>query len=198
MNAPHIFKPNIADISDHLHALFPPAFVHHFPDAQIEIIYGPPGVFTVSRWFSAFDLKAIAGFAEVRNAAGDNIYVGAALRHGSAPEGGRANGQNFLAAQCAWCEYDGAGDHERIVAICKEKQLEPAIIATTGTVPDLRQHLYFRIKGGITDAVKLKQVNTWLRDLFGSDNVSDAIRIMRLGGCINYPTAKKRERGYVA
>ena len=104
MNAPHIFKPNVADISDHLHALFPPAFVHHFPDAQIEIIYGPPGVFTVSRWFSAFDLKAIAGFAEVRNAEGDNIYVGAAVRHGSAPEGGRANGKNYLAAQCGWGE----------------------------------------------------------------------------------------------
>jgi hypothetical protein len=38
-----------------------------------------------------------------------------------------------------------------------------------------------------------------LRDLFGSDDVSDAIHIMRLGGCINYPTEKKqRERGYVA
>jgi hypothetical protein len=199
VNAPHLLKPNVADISAHLHALFPPAFVHHFPDAQIEIIYGPPGVFTVSRWFSAFDLKAIAGFAEVRNAHGDNIYVGAALRHGTAPEGGRANGQNYLAAQCAWCEYDGAGDHERIVAICKDKQLEPAIIVTTGTVPDLRQHLYFQIKGGIADAVKLKVINTRLRDLFGSDDVTDAIRIMRLAGCVNYPTEKKqRERDYVA
>jgi hypothetical protein len=199
VNAPHIFKPNVADISDHLHALFPPAFVHHFPDAQIEMIYGPPGVFTVSRWFSAFDLKAIAGFAEVRNALGENINVGAALRHGSEPEGGRANGQNYLAAQCAWCEYDGAGDHERIVAICKEKQLEPAIIVTTGTVPDLRQHLYFWIKGGITDPVKLKEINARLRDLFGSDDVTDAIRIMRLAGCVNYPTEKKqRDRGYAA
>jgi hypothetical protein len=101
VNAPHIFKPNVDDISAHLHALFPPAFVHHLPDAQIEIIYGPPGVFTVSRWFSAFDLKAIAGFAEVRNAQGENIYIGAALRHGSAPEGGRANGQNYLATTSA-------------------------------------------------------------------------------------------------
>jgi hypothetical protein len=37
-----------------------------------------------------------------------------------------------------------------------------------------------------------------LRDLLGSDDVKDPIRIMRLGGCVNYPTEKKRERGYVA
>ena len=91
MNAPHLLKPNIAEISAHLHALFPPEFVHHFPDAQIEIIYGPPGVFTVARWFSAFDPKSIAEFVEVRNAEGDNIYVGAALRKGPVPESGRAN-----------------------------------------------------------------------------------------------------------
>ena len=198
MNAPHLLKPNVAEISVHLHALFPPEFVHQFPDAQIEIIYGPPGVFTNSSWFSAFDLKAIAGFAEVRNAAGDNIYVGAALRQGSVPESGRANAQSYLAAQCGWCEYDGAGDHERIVAICKEKQLEPAIIVTTGTVPDLRQHLYFRIKGGVVATAEQAAVNDGLRGLLSSDDVKDPIRIMRLGGCINYPTETKRERGYVA
>ena len=47
--------------------------------------------------------------------------------------------------------------------------------------------------------MKLKQINTRLRNLFGSDDVTDAIRIMRLAGCVNYPTEKKqRERDYVA
>jgi hypothetical protein len=200
VNAPHLFKPNVADISAHLHALFPPAFVHSWPDAQIEIVYGPPGVFTDSRWYPAFDLKGIADFVEARSACGDNIYVGAALRHGPIPESGRANAeQNYLAAQYAWCEYDGAADHERIVAICKDKQLEPAIIVTTGTTPHLRQHLYFRIQGGIVITREQTAVNQVLRDLLGTDDVKDPIRIMRLGGCINYPTEKKRrERGYVA
>jgi hypothetical protein len=200
VNAPHLFKPNGADISAHLHALFPPAFVHSWPDAQIEIVYGPPGVFTDSRWYPAFDLKVIIDYVKVRSACGDNVYVGAALRHGSIPESGRANAeQNYLAAQYAWCEYDGAADHERIVAICKDKQLEPAIIVTTGTNPHLRQHLYFRIQGGIVITREQTAVNQVLRDLLGTDDVKDPIRIMRLGGCINYPTEKKRrERGYVA
>jgi hypothetical protein len=197
VNAPHTLKPNVEDISAHLHALFSPGFVHRSPDAEIEVVYGPPGVFTISRWFPAFDLKAIVGFVEVRNACGDNVYIGAALRQG--PEQGRGRTENFLAASCAWAEFDSAGDAQRIDQILKAKQLKPAIIVTTGTVPCLRQHLYFRIEGGTSDADKVKAANTALRDLFGSDDVTDPIRIMRLGGCINYPTEKKqRERGYVA
>jgi hypothetical protein len=198
VNAPHLLKPNVADISAHLHALFPHGFVHGFPDAQIEIVHASPGILNKSRWFSAFDVKDAAVFAESKNAEGDNVYVGAALRRGPLPPSGRAKTENYLAAQCAWCEYDGAGDHERIVAICREKNLLPAIIITTGTVPNLRQHLYFRLKGAVTDPEEMKAINAGLRDLFGSDDVADAIRVMRLGGCVNYPKKEKRELGYVA
>ncbi|MGX9431190.1 MULTISPECIES: AAA family ATPase [Bradyrhizobium] len=191
-------KPDVTAISTHLHALFPAGFVHRWPDAQVEIIYGPPGDFTKSRWFSAFDLKTIVDFVEVRSACGDNIYVGAALRHGSVPESGRANAGNYLAGQYAWCEYDGAGDEERIVAICKDKHLEPAIIVTTGTTPHPRRHLYFRIKDGAITSAAQEAVNVTLRDLFNSDNVKDPIRIMRLGGSFNTPTPEKRKvRGYI-
>ena len=155
MNSPYIFKPNVEDISAHLHALFRPGFVHHFPDAHIEIVHGPSGVFTGSRWFSAFDLKTIVDFVEVRNAYGDNVYIGAAMRKGPVPEKGRANTDNFLATSCGYAEFDGVGDAERIGAIMKEQRLEPAFIVTTGTTPCLRAHLYFRIKGGVTDAVML-------------------------------------------
>jgi len=121
------------------------------------------------------------------------------LRKGPIPKKGRARTENFLAASCAWVEFDGAGDAERIDAMLNERRLQPAFVITTGTTPCLRQHLYFRIKGGISDPDRLKAVNSALRDLFGSDDVSDAIRIMRLGGCINYPTEEKQlERGYVA
>jgi hypothetical protein len=192
-------QPNKVAISEHLYALAAPGFVQAYPDAQIEIIYGPPGVFTDSRWFSAFDLKAIIDFVEARSACGDNVYVGAALRRGPVPESGGANAeQNYLAAQYAWCEYEGAGDRERIIGICKERGLEPAIIVTTGTTPYPRDHLYFRIQGGIASTAKQKAVNQALRDLLGTDDVHDPIRVLRLGGCVNHPTEEKVKRGYVA
>jgi len=190
-------QPNRTDINNHLHALFPPEFVHRFPHAEIEVVYGPPGNLSASRWFSAFDLKTIIDFAEVRAANDDNIYVGAALRLGPIPEKGRAKTENFLAANCAWVEFDAAGDAERIDVILKQRQLAPALVITTGSTPHLRQHVYFRIKDGVTDAATMKAVNQALRDLLGTDDVTDAIRIMRLAGCINTPTEKKRERGYI-
>jgi len=148
----------------------------------------PPGDLRNSRWYSAFDLKAITGFAEVRTAHGDNIYVGAALRRGPVPEKGRAKTANFLATSCAWAEFDGEGDAERVDVILKQNNLRPAFVITTGTIPCLRQHLYFRIKGGIADAGTLKALNTALRDLFGSDDVTDAIRIC------GWPAASTRLR----
>jgi hypothetical protein len=151
VNAPHILKPKVEDISAHLHGLFPPGFVHRWPDAQIEVVCGPAGVFTGSRWFSAFDLKAIAEVVQERNACGDNVYVGASLRKGPIPEKGRARTENFLSASCAWIEFDSPGDAERIDAMLDEKRLQPAFVITTGTTPCLRRHLYFRIKSGISD-----------------------------------------------
>jgi RecA-family ATPase len=192
-------QPNVADISAHLFALFPPDFVHHFPDAEIEIVYGPPGQLWDSRWFSAFRCDDIVKFAETRNAYNDNVYIGAALRIGPWPEKGRAKTENFLATSCAWIEYDHEGDAERVENVLKAHKLEPAFMVTTGTTPHLRQHIYFRIKGGgITDAGTLKQVNTSLRNLCDSDDVTDAIRIMRLAGCVNTPTEDKYQRGYAA
>ena len=52
-------SPNKADIAAHLHALFPPTFVHLYPDAWIEIAYGNPatgGKPDEAQHFSAFDL----------------------------------------------------------------------------------------------------------------------------------------------
>ena len=190
-------QPNCELISQHLYALFPPEFVHRFPDAEIEVVYGPPGNLSNSRWFNAFNLRIITDFVEVRNACGDNIYVGAALRQGPMPDKGRGKTENFLAASCCWIEYDDDGDAERVDVILKDKKLKPEFVITTGTTPWLRQHIYFRIKDGIGDPIKLKAANRALRDLLRTDDVTDAIRVMRLAGCVNTPDKNKRERGYV-
>jgi len=66
-----------------------------------------------------FDLEKAAEFAEAKNKAGFNIYVGAAMRHGEKPASGRANGDHVVDASHAWAEFDGAGDAERIDEILK-------------------------------------------------------------------------------
>ena len=193
-------KPNITDIKSHLDALFNPAFVHAYPDAWIEIAYGKPsinnGAIQEAQNYKVFDLKDAAEFAEAKNAIGWNLYVGPALRHGKQPGDGRADDDSVLTSGYAWAEFDGAGDDERIEAILKANNLKPAMVITTGMVPYARRHLYFKIEGDVISD-QLKVANTALCKLLGSDTVQNASRLMRLAGTINYPSPKKRERGYV-
>src|ERR1700680_3065246 len=126
--------PDLADISAHLHALFAPDFVHPFPDAWIEIAFcRPDEKLNKADIFSAFDLEGAAKFAFDTNKRGFNVYVGAALRHGEKPKSGRPNDTHFLASRYSWAEYDNAGDHERVAAICKAEGLQPALGIVTGT-----------------------------------------------------------------
>ena len=191
-------SPNKSDISAHLFALFDPAFVQPYPDAWFEIAYGrPDGALNAAANFSVFDLEKAAEFAEAKNKAGYNVYVGAALRQGEKPASGRANGDHVLDASHAWAEFDGAGDAEHINEILKGHKLTPAMVVTTGTVPHLREHLYFKLDGTVTPA-KLEAANTALCKLLDSDAVQNPDRVMRLAGTVSYPSPKKKGRGYVA
>jgi AAA domain len=196
VNAP--LQPNPFDISNHLYALFAPGYANQFPAALIEIAYGKPdGGLNRCEHFPVFDLEAATNFAVARNNEGNNVYVVPALLSGTTPPG-RAKDVNTIASRYSWAEYDGAGDAERIDALLTQHKFEPEEIITTGTVPHLRKHLYFRIKDGITDMDKLRAANIALRDLLGSDDVQNPARLMRLAGTVSYPSEKKRAKGYIS
>jgi len=58
--------------------------------------------------------------------------------------------------------------------------------------------LYFKLDGSVTRE-HLVAINTALCELLDTDAVQDAPRVMRLAGCVSYPSPKKQlERGYVA
>ena len=191
--------PNKADIAAHLHALFAPAFVHPYPESWIEIAYGHPGKFdgavNAAKNFSAFEIEKAIAFAETQNKRGYNIYVGASLRQGERPKSGRAGGPHVVDASHAWAEFDGAGDEARITAILKANNLTPTLVVTTGTIPHLRAHLYFKLAGAVTRE-KLEAANTALFQLLGSDAVQAPSRVLRLAGTVSYPSPDKQGRGY--
>jgi hypothetical protein len=193
--------PNRADIDRHLFELFSPTFVHPHSDGWIEIAYGfaaTGGAVNAAEKFSVFDLEKAADFAEQKNKAGFNVYVGVAVRQGETDReaNGRASRANFLAASRSWAEFDKPGDDARIDAILREKKLRPSEIVTTGSTPCIRAHLYFKLEGNVT-ADQLEAVNAALKTLFSSDAVQNPDRVMRLAGTINYPKKDKLARGYV-
>ena len=204
-------EPNRADINKHLYALFHPDFVMAYPDAWIEIAYANPaagGGLRAAEQFSAFELEAAGDFAERKNRKGFNIYVGVALRQGETPatSNGRASGANVLTACRAWTDFDGEGDAARVEAILKDKDIRPAEVVTTGTIPHRRFQVHFELLGkpsedgldpGNPTADELTAVNTALKELLGGDDVQNADRVMRLAGTVSYPSPGKVERGYV-
>src|ERR1700722_3794067 len=193
--------PNITDINAHLYALFAPAFVQAYRDAKIEIAWANPktgNAVNQAEIFSAFDLEKPAAFAYNKNAAGNNVYIALALRAGT-HKSGRASGKDIITARSAGCEYYGKGHAERVYALCKANTLRPAIVVTTGNIPDKRDHLYFEIDGVPTPA-DLTAMGAGLKKLLGTDDVGNADRVMRLAGTVNWPSPKKigPEYGYVA
>ena len=145
--------------------------------------------------FSAFKLEEAADFAAEKNAAGFNIYVGASLK--KAGTKGRSGKGDTLTAAYAWADSDEPGGVERINKALAENRLQTGIVVVTGSKPHLRVHTYVKLDGKVTPD-ELENANVALKTLFGSDDVADHSRLMRLAGTINYPTADKIERGYVA
>ena len=196
---PEQLEPNKDDVAAHFYKLFDPALAQLYPDAWIEIAYSDPAAngLDSAEIFSVFQLKEATEFATKKNGSGYNVYVGPALRQGDRPSTGRAKDEHVVAAAYAWVDFDGAGDAERIQDILKERNLRPALVITTGTVPHLRCHLYFKLDGTVTPE-QLRAVNTSLMTLLGSDAVQNPSRPMRLAGTVSYPSKKKTERGYIA
>jgi hypothetical protein len=188
--------PNLADISKHLYALFPPDFVQAYPDAQIEIAYGlPERGPEAARLFSAVNgIEAAAAFAYARSKAQCNCYVGPALRKAGLK--GRAGKAGVSLTSFAWCDFDAEGDEERVKALLKEAGVQPAVLVQTGTIPNVRFQIYFQLDSSYI-AAAIEPVNAALRNWLGGDDVSNADRVMRLAGTLSFPSQKKVERGYL-
>ena len=198
MNAhPQIPKADTDTISEFLYMLFAPDFVHAFPDAWIEIVCIAPDKKLTWRFFSAHDLKPIIEYVVKMNAAGWNCYVGAALRHGEKPaEGERAKKKHLCAASHFWADCDAQGCYERAADILKRAQINPAMVHITGTTPNTRAQIWIKSAQPIASIAELEAATTALRDAFGSDNVQNADRIMRIAGTVNFPPPHKTEKGY--
>ena len=117
-----------------------------------------------AKQFSAFELDKAAEFAESKNKAGFNIYVGAALRHGKTPASQMAEAAGRMSS---WLPMHGptstrTGTAARIDAILKEKNLSPSMTVVTGQTPHLRAHLYFKLAGRVTPE-ELERANAALK-----------------------------------
>ncbi len=122
---------------------------------------------------------------------GQNVYVGAALRHPNTAPFGRGKDEDFLSAPAFWVDLD---DGEAVAkAKSRYNGAPPTLGVITGRTPHPRAQLWWKHETPCTDAKLVRQQNKLLADaLVGDQTVVNVSRIMRLPGSIAWPVKDGR------
>jgi len=189
-------EPNAAHIRQHLDWITEPAR-GAYDDALIEIAWAPDlvkGDLTAARLFGLDELDLAAAFAIETNNRGRNVYVGASLRLPDTPRDARSGGDAFYVATA--CPVDIDEDYDatraRLATVCDD-----GLVVRTGLIPERRSQHWTRLEEPCDDDLAFSHAFGALVAHVGADmKVKDAARIMRLGGTVSFPTARKLAKGY--
>jgi hypothetical protein len=111
--------------------------------------------------------------------------------------GGRsANDDDIAAAFFLWADCDDQAAANNVYRFDGPKW---SAAVTTGRTPSVRVHTYWALEQPCTDLAAWRQMQTAIAAHFGSDrSVINPSRIMRVGGTVTFPDARKRGKGYTS
>jgi len=186
-----LLSPNKSAIAAHLRHLFEP-----LPDALVELAWtdAADGRLRHARLFSPQDLAGIAEFAAARNAvAGQNLYLGAALRRMDTRRDRRSSDADFRALTALYADFDDEGALEQAEKLCGEKGVPPTAKVITGHQPYSRGQLWWRLREPLRDGEACRRINRAIAEALGGDTaVFNTGRVMRMGGSVAWPRKKGR------
>jgi hypothetical protein len=197
MGVEHTFSPDQTATQQHLEHLFRRC-QDECPDTTLQLDRSEvDGKAWVSHQFPTTITGMTQGlqWAMDWNSAGWNIYVGANPRKFGLDPNKSATDKDIY---CAFFSF-GDLDSEESLEIAKAGMpINNTYSTNTGTQPWRRCHLYWEHEHPVYNLEAWRQTQVGIANYFKGDSVIDPRRILRLAGCVNYPTAKKRERGYIA
>ena len=129
------------------------------------------------------------------NSAGWNIYVGENPRKAGLDPNKSATDNDVM---CSFFSFADLDTQESIDIATEGMPIKNTATTNTGTIPSRRVHLHWEHENPIYNMAAWKQTQIGLANYFKGDKVIDPRRILRLAGCISYPTQKKVAKGYVA
>lgn len=186
-------EPRIDWMQTHLHTLFQP-YIDEGIDGRFEIRCIPQnGGRAESTTYALDDYKGAIDTSVHMNTAGWNVYVAPNLRDPNVSPVGACNAKDVIAAAFNFADCDSEASVEAL------RRIEPyahQITVATGISPNLRIHTYWRHDTVCRNLDAWSDIQKCIQETLQSDKVHDAPRIMRLAGTVNYPSDKKKERGY--
>jgi len=188
-----ILEPDREAIATHLDELFGPCR-DEYPDGLIELRHGPPENLTGHALFFANEngIRLAVEHAMRRNSQGENVYVGVNPRKPGTTR--QASASDVEIAFFHFADIDKAEAVSHLIE--RFRVLPPTMTVTTGSIPNKRPHLYWRLEEPVRNLDEWTERQRGIAQALGGDMVIDPPRIMRLAGTINFPTQKKLAAGY--
>ena len=157
----------------------------------VELAWIAPGKGSGARLFTLDQVDELAEQAVAWNLEGRNLYLGATLKHPDTAPFARTSDSDAVAAWAVWLDLDEPGSVERAERLAR--RMPPTLKVTTGTVPHVRQHWWWRLEEPIDDMAALRGQLEAIAGTYGGDaKVVNPGRIMRLAGSIAWPTKPGR------
>jgi RepB DNA-primase from phage plasmid len=175
-------EPDEAAILRHLELLAAPAVSSSIADGLVEVAYGTTEP-NKAHLFVLSELDQAVTFAARVNRAGNQVYVGAALRRPGSLISKRTTKAEFYGSALAWL------DDAKSWKTAKEQSVDcpPDVVICTGKVPSWRGQLLWRFFHPITDPERLEALTRGIAHRLGGDEVWNCDRLIRLAGTVNWP-----------
>ena len=189
--APNISDERLAPNADHMRVHLEHIFGGEFDghhDGLIEIawtVVSRDGKHKLSKaeLFRTDQIDEAVEKAASVNAAGSNVYVGAALRKPGTSPGRRASDSDVLCTTCVWVDCDDPGVATR--AKLKWGELAPSMFVITGMHPHPRAQMWWRLDVPLIDHQRIEALQRQFAGAFNGDPVvTNPSRVMRLAGTI--------------
>lgn len=190
-----ILTPNRAAMVQHLELLFGRALTGKIELTAIKADAGPTDR-PETRFFNLDQIEDAADWAVTTNTKHMwNVYVGAALRSPDVFPGKAADDDDFHAAYAICADVDEAHDLKRVRERYRALNIAPPFAVVTGRTPSTRAQLWWPLEDPIRDAETYRQALRAVAHNLGTDRATTAAKqLMRLGGGVAWPKAKKPGR----